>query len=156
MKFVWVALRLTMGWTFFWAFIDKLFGLGFATEPASAWVAGGSPTLGYLKFATAGPFAPLFQAIAGNVFVDWLFMLGLGLIGLALLLGMGVQIAGWSGALMMAFMWLSNLPPANNPIVDDHIIYIFVLIGLATVKAGQWFGLGPWWSRKVKDYPLLV
>ena len=29
---VWAALRLAMGWTFFWAFADKLFGLGYATE----------------------------------------------------------------------------------------------------------------------------
>lgn len=28
---VWTALRLEMGWTCFWAFADKLFGLGSAT-----------------------------------------------------------------------------------------------------------------------------
>ena len=28
---VWGLLRIAMGWTFFWAFLDKAFALGFAT-----------------------------------------------------------------------------------------------------------------------------
>ncbi len=37
-RYVWAVLRLLMGWTFFWAFIDKLFGLGFATAAESSWL----------------------------------------------------------------------------------------------------------------------
>ncbi len=29
-----------MGWTFFWAFADKLFGLGYATEAGKGWIDG--------------------------------------------------------------------------------------------------------------------
>ena len=36
------ALRLVLGFTFMWAFIDKLFGLGYATPAAKAWISGGS------------------------------------------------------------------------------------------------------------------
>jgi len=144
-----------MGWLFLWSFLDKLIGLGFATAPEDAWLAGGSPTFGYLKFATSGPFAPLFQGLAGKPFVDWLFMLGLLLMGLALILGMGVKIAGYAGALLVFLMWLSYLPPEHNPFLDEHIIYLLILIGLARVKAGQWVGLGKWWSERVKSYPLL-
>ena len=61
-RYVWAVLRLLMGWTFFWAFIDKLFGLGFATAAESSWLNGGSPTAGFLKFATHGPFAEFYQA----------------------------------------------------------------------------------------------
>lgn len=154
-RYVWVALRIGMGWLFLWPFLDKLFGLGFATGPEDAWIAGGSPTFGYLKFATSGPFAPIFQGFAGNPVADWLFMLGLLSIGLALLFGVGVTIAGYSGAVMMLSLWLSNLPPEHNPFLDEHIIYTIVLIGLATVQAGQWVGLGKWWSEKVKSYPFL-
>ncbi len=57
--YVWAVLRLGMGWTFSWAFIDKVFGLGFATKAAGAWLNGGSPTFGFLKFGTKGPFADL-------------------------------------------------------------------------------------------------
>lgn len=154
-KYVWAALRFGMGWLFLWSFLDKAFGLGFATEPESAWLAGSSPTFGFLNFGTAGPFSGIFQALAGNPVVDWLFMLGLLLIGLALLLGIGVQIAGYSGALLVFLMWLAHLLPENNPILDEHIIYALVLIGLARIKAGQWVGLGKWWSERVKRYPFL-
>lgn len=154
-RYVWAALRIGIGWLFLWAFLDKLFGLGFATSPENAWIAGGSPTSGFLKLATSGPLAPLLQSLAGNPVVDWLFMLGLLLVGLALLSGIGVNIAGYSGALMMLLLWLSRLPPENNPVLDEHIIYMIVLIGLARVKAGQWVGLGKWWSQLVKDYPFL-
>lgn len=154
-RYIWTALRIGMGWIFLWGFLDKLFGLGFATAPEDAWLAGGSPTFGYLKFATSGPFSALFQSLAGNVVVDWLFMLGLMLIGLALISGIGVQIAGYAGALLVFTMWLSHLPPENNPFLDEHIIYLLILIGLARVKAGQWVGLGKWWSERVTSNPLL-
>ena len=154
-RYIWAVLRIGMGWIFLWSFLDKLFGLGLATAAEDAWLAGGSPTFGYLKFATAGPFAPLFQSLAGNPIVDWLFMVGLLAIGLSLILGMSVKIGGYAGALLVFLMWLSHLPPENNPFLDDHIIYVIILIGLAAVKAGQWFGLGKWWSERVKNYPFL-
>ena len=36
-------LRILMGWLFLWTFLDKTFGLGFATTAEKAWIAGGSP-----------------------------------------------------------------------------------------------------------------
>jgi thiosulfate dehydrogenase [quinone] large subunit len=155
-RYVWAALRIGMGWIFLWPFLDKLFGLGFTTAPEDAWLAGGSPTFGYLKFGTAGPLAPFFQSLAGNPVVDWLFMGGLLLIGLALMLGIGIKIAGYAGALMMFLMWLSHLPPERNPILDEHIVYLVVLTGLARLGAGQWVGLGKWWAKRVKGYAFLA
>ncbi len=155
--YLWAILRLSMGWIFLWPFLDKLFGLGFATEKASAWIVGGSPTLVFLSYATTGPFAILYQSIAGKVFVDWLFMIGLLLIGLALLSGVGVKIAGYSGALMLFLMWTAVLPPEHNPFLDEHIIYAIVLIVLTFVKSGHCLGFGKWWSKQriVKKYSLL-
>ena len=152
---IWAALRIAMGWLLLWPFLDKLFGLGFATASEDAWLAGGSPTFGYLKFATSGPFGALFQRLAGSPVVDWLFMLGLLLVGVALLSGVATRIAGYAGAVMMLLLWLSGLPPQNNPFLDEHIVYVIVLVGLAKVRAGQWLGLGKWWSRRVKRYPFL-
>jgi thiosulfate dehydrogenase [quinone] large subunit len=151
------VLRITMGWLFLWPFLDKLFGLGFSTPTERAWPfgAGPSPTAGYLGNATTGPLAGLFQGLAGNAVVDWLFMLGLLGIGLALVLGIGVRIAAVSGAALMLLMWASALWPVNNPIIDDHIIYAILLICLAAAGAGQWLGLGRWWSERVKS-PVLV
>jgi len=56
-------LRLLLGWTFLWAFLDKAFGLGFSTgrDPVTgaitffgegqAWFNGGSPTEGVFAYA---------------------------------------------------------------------------------------------------------
>ena len=149
---------MVMGFMFFWAFIDKLFGLGFATTAEKSWLAGGSPTTGFLVHSS-GWFSGIFQALANSPVVDWLFMIGLLLIGLALLLGVGMRVAGLSGALMVLLMWLANFPPEHNPIIDDHTVYLIVLIGLALTKTkpGRIFGLGQAWSTTtlVKKYPVL-
>lgn len=149
--------RILLGWTFLWAFVDKLFGLGFATTAEKAWIHGGSPTMGFLKFGTKGPFAGVFQAMAGSAFVDWLFMIGLLCIGLSLLLGIGLNIAAASGSVMMILMWLSLLFPENNPIVDEHLIYMAILITLASFHAGDYLGLGKKWANTkiVEHYPFL-
>lgn len=147
-KYVWGILRIFLGWTFFWSFLDKLFGLGFDTAADKSWLVGASPTFGFLKFATKGPLAGMYQAMAGNPVVDWLFMMGLLLIGLSLLLGIGVKIAGYSGALMMVLMYTAgSIFPEHNPFLDEHLIYAVILLGFTFVNAGQYIGFGGWWSR---------
>lgn len=141
---VWAVTRLGLGFIFLWAFVDKLFGLGFATPSARAWINGGSPTAGYLR-GVKGPFADVFHTIAGQAWADGLFMAGLLGIGVALMLGIGMRLAAASGALLLVFMYAASLPLQNNPFVDDHLIYAVVLVGLAAVKAGDTFGLGRAW-----------
>lgn len=156
-KSIWQLLRLVMSFMLLWAFFDKVFGLGFATLPNKSWLSGVSPTTGFLKFAPDGPFAPLFHSFAGSSIVDVLFMGGLLLIGLSLLLGIGVRIAGYCGALLMLLMYLALFPPENNPLIDEHIIYIAVFLGLAIRSKTQKFGFGEKWARSnfVKKYPIL-
>ena len=155
LDYIWVILRLGMAWLFIWPFFDKVFGLGFATTPENAWINGASPTYGFLAMAAKGPFASLYNSIAGNVLIDWLFMIGLICIGVALLFGVGRKLAGYSGALMVFLMWTAVLPPEHNPFLDDHIIYPLILIILAHVKTR--FSLTEWWSKQkiVKKYKWL-
>lgn len=166
--YVWALTRISLGFTFLWAFFDKLWGLGFATcrgEDGSveylcsrAWVEGGSPTTGFLKFGTEGsPFESVFQSMAGNAFWDWLFMIGLLGIGIALTFGIGMMIAGYTGALLMMLMYLAAFQPENNPIVDDHLVYALVIFGLYKANDDQVWGLGSWWAKQdlVKRYPFL-
>jgi thiosulfate dehydrogenase (quinone) large subunit len=149
--------RLTLGWIFFWAFIDKVFGLGFGTKPEQSLLNGSSPTMGFLKFATKGPFSETFQSMAGNPLVDFLFMAGLLGIGIALILGIGIKIAGYSGALMMLLMYAAVIPPQHNPLVDDHIVYALLLLSFPHLPVGEWLGFGKIWSKTklVKSYPIL-
>jgi len=144
-RYIWAATRLCLGWTFLWPFLDKMFGLGHETPAAKAWIEGGSPTTGFLAGAE-GPFAGIYHNLSGAAWADWGFMVGLLCIGVALLLGIGMRIAAISGAVLMVLMWTASLPPANNPFMDDHIIYALVLLGLAVVGAGNTLGLGRWWT----------
>jgi len=156
-QYAWVGVRVALGWVLLWAFLDKLFGFGYATASSRAWVNGGSPTSGYLEFAVSGPLSDFYQGLAGNLAVDALFMTGLVAIGVALILGVGVRIAGYSGALLMLMLWSTHLPPENNPIVDDHIVYAILFLAMTVVKPGKWYGLGRWWANTplVKRFPIL-
>ena len=147
-KNAWYALALTrimLGFIFLWAFVDKTFGLGFATKSADAWVNGASPTAGFLKFGVNpdSPVASLMQGLAGQAWVDWLFMAGLFGIGLALILGIGLRLAAVSGSLLMIMMWLALVPLENNPIIDDHLVYAAALWVIALSRR-EW-SLTDWW-----------
>ena len=73
--------RVVVGLEFLWAFLDKTFGLGYATPSARAWINGGSPTKGFLSSVEGGPLQSLFHAIAGTWWANGLFRLGLLAIG---------------------------------------------------------------------------
>jgi thiosulfate dehydrogenase [quinone] large subunit len=154
-RYVLAGIRLALGWTFLWAFLDKTFGLGHETAEKAAWVNGGSPTEGFLSFAATGPFKGIYNDIAGQAWADWLFMLGLLGIGLALILGIGVRIAAITGGLLLVLMWTAVLPPDNNPFMDDHLIYAAILAVLALTAAGNTLGFGAWWSKIVGKYTWL-
>jgi thiosulfate dehydrogenase [quinone] large subunit len=150
--------RVVLGFEFLWAFLDKTFGLGYATPASRAWINGGSPTKGFLSRVAVGPLEGTFHSIAGATWADWLFMAGLLGIGIALILGIGLRIAAVSGTLMMLLMWAAEWPLAKftsageptmsvNPIVDYHIIYALALIALAVTYAGHIWGLGRQWAR---------
>lgn len=156
-RYVFAGIRIALGWTFLWAFLDKTFGLGRATEATNAWLNGGSPTRGFLAFGAEGPFQGLYRDIAGAVWADWLFMAGLLGIGLALLLGVGMRIAAVAGGLLYVLMWAAVLPPENNPFMDEHLINAALLAGLALIAAGDTLGLGRAWANLpvVQRFPWL-
>jgi thiosulfate dehydrogenase [quinone] large subunit len=161
------VLRIAFGLTFLWAFIDKTFALGYHTGydqngnldrfGDAAWINGASPTEGFLKFGADGPFKEFYNSIAGDAWADWLFMLGLLGIGLALTLGIGMRIAAATGALLYVLMWTVVLPPENNPVLDDHILGAISLVVLAAFYAGDTWGLGKIWgsTEMVKKNPVL-
>lgn len=154
------ALRIGFGLTFLWAFFDKLLALGYATgvNPETgavdrfgpdAWVNGGSPTFGFLTFGVPAdnPFREFFNGLAGDTWVNWLFMLGLLGVGLALTFGVGMRIAAVSGALLYLLMWVASMPLENNPVVDDHLLGALTVIVLGLTLSGDTWGLGKKWAR---------
>jgi thiosulfate dehydrogenase [quinone] large subunit len=151
-------LRVSTGFVFLWAFLDKTFGLHYATPWAKAWINGGHPTKGFLASVETGPFQSFFHSIAGSWWADSLFMIGLLGIGVALMAGVAMRIAAVSGVVMLALMWLAEVPFAQftsagaptgspNPLIDSHFIYAIVLAVLALTYAGTTWGLGRTWAR---------
>ncbi|MBP2328788.1 thiosulfate dehydrogenase [quinone] large subunit [Kibdelosporangium banguiense] len=151
-------LRITTGLVFLWAFLDKTFGLGYATGSANAWINGGSPTKGFLSRVDVGPFSETLRGWAGGWLTDWLFMLGLLGIGLAVTLGIGLRISAIAGTIMMLMMWVAEWPldrfneagqptMSTNPILDYHLLYAIVLIALAVTYAGNTWGFGRKWAE---------
>jgi thiosulfate dehydrogenase [quinone] large subunit len=152
------VLRFATGFIFLWAFLDKTFGLGYSTTTAKSWINGGSPTKGFLASADVGPFTGIAHAIAGTWWADWLFMLGMLAVGVAVMAGIALRPAAVAGSLILLMMWATEFPIARftttgdpsgstNPIVDYHIIYALSLIILAATSAGLTWGLGRYFNR---------
>ena len=171
LRYVAAVTRLSLGWVFLWAFLDKLLALGFASgrNPETgvadrfgdaAWIYGGSPTDGFLKFGlhTKEPFTGFYESLVGSSLIEWVYMLSMAVIGITLILGIATRLAAGAGIVwMLLFYTASALSPENNPFMDDHIIYAIVLAGIAVVGGGRYFGLGRQWERLsfVQKYPIL-
>ena len=151
-------LRVALGFVFLWAFLDKFFGLGYATPADKGWIDGGSPTKGFLSSVAVGPFQSFFNSIAGTWWANTLFMLGLFAVGVSLILGVAMKITMFAGPLLLVMMWVAAWPMArftsvgdatrsSNPFLDDHLIYALVIIVLALIGAGRVHGLGNWWAK---------
>ena len=163
-RFGWIFLslaRISLGFVFLWAFFDKLLALGLSTGEdgetgavdyfgPAAWINGGHVTEGYLVYGgnPDSPFHDFFVNLGDDRWTDWPFMLGLLGIGLALMLGIGTKVGAWSAAAMLLFMYLTQMWPATNPIVDDHIVYALAGIGIVYVELKyQAIGIGGWWRK---------
>ena len=147
--------RMAIGFVFLWAFLDKLFGLGKPTPRAKSWLNGGSPTTDYLSNA-GGPAKEFFHDLAGKEWTDWLFMIGLAGIGIAFMVGIGTRIAAVAGTLLLFMIWLTALPIATNPFVDEHVVYAITMLGIAVTGIGMRYSLAPWRrTRLVTTMPWL-
>ncbi len=131
-------LRVSIGWLFFYAGVTKVF------DPA--WSAAG-----YLKGAQT--FAGFYQWLASPQilpFTNFLNEWGLTLIGVTLILGVFVRLSAFLGAVMMILYYFPvlNFPLVGEHsfVVDEHIIYTFVLLLLGFLKAGRAMGLEKWCS----------
>ena len=152
------VLRIATGFVFLWAFLDKTFGLHYSTASAKAWIHGGSPTKGFLSSVEVGPFQSLFHSMAGAWWANWLFMLAMLGVGVAVIAGVALRAAAVSGVLVLAMMWLAEVPLAQttsagapsmsvNPLVDYHVVYAICLVVIAVTGAGATWGLGRAWAN---------
>lgn len=128
-----VFLRVSMGWMFFYAGITKVI------DPS--WSA-----VGYLSGAKT--FGAFYAWLAQPTILPWINGInewGLTLLGVSLILGVFVRLSSLCGATLMLLYYFPILdfpyPNSHSYIVDEHIIYIAVLLYLAAIKAGRVGGL---------------
>ena len=63
------------------------------------------------------------------------------------MLGIGVKLASWGGALWLVSMYIAGfMPPEHNPFLDEHLVNALILLGLSLANAGDTWGFGRWWS----------
>ncbi|HTK60160.1 MAG TPA: DoxX family protein [Candidatus Baltobacteraceae bacterium] len=127
------ALRIALGWLFFYAGITKVMNPAWS---AKGYLLGAKTFAGFYAWLASDGVLPV---------VDFLNKWGLTLVGLALILGLFVRLASLFGALMMTMYYFPALQfpkiGANSYLVDEHIVYALVLLFFAAVKAGRWYGL---------------
>lgn len=129
----WAAIaRIALGFVFLWAFLDKTFGLTYATPNEGAWMfatGDGSPTFGFLTFGVnpEGPFASFFHSLGESAgvmgaegpllypgsWVNWAFMLALLGAGVTLILGVFMRIGSIGAAALLMMMYFAAAPWAQ-------------------------------------------
>lgn len=146
--FILSTLRISMGWLMLYAGLSKVL------DPE--WTAAG-----YLMNAKTFPgFFELLAQPSIIPLIDLVNEWGLTLLGISLILGVFVRISSVLGATLMFLYYLPILefPYAGSHsfIIDDHIIYILVLVYFASSNAGRVFGLDKKWHRKYKKWALIL
>jgi len=127
-----LLIRLSLGWLFLFSGISKI------NNPN--WTAAN-----YIK--SAKTFPGLYEWFASPENIGWVNLLnewGMALIGAALILGIAVRPASLAGFMLMLLYYfpILDFPKAGEAyIVDQHIIYAFCLLFIATVRAGQFLGI---------------
>lgn len=142
-------LRVIIGWFYFYAGITKVMDPKFSS-------------IGYIKSAQSAGW--LFQWLSNPQVlsvVDFLVKWGFTLLGVSLILGIFVRLSAYLGALLMFLLYLPILHfpmvGEHSYIVDEHIIYIAVLLLLVQFKAGHVGGMEKWFSstQLCNKYPKL-
>ena len=132
-----LAMRIGMGWILLQGGLTKLFN--------PPWTAAG-----YLSNVPGGnPFAAYWGLMAGNPIVDQLVIWGLVLTGLCLIVGAFVRWSAFWGSTMMLLFWasslegglLAGLPLAHGWVVNEHIVYVILMVAAAEFGAGRILGV---------------
>ena len=126
-------MRIATGWMMFYAGITKIIDPNWS---AAGYLQGAKMFPAFYQWLLQPSIIPTV-----NFVNEW----GLTLLGVSLILGIGVRLSSILGAVLMLLYYLPILDfPYPNPhsyIVDEHVIYIFVLLFFASIRAGRIWGL---------------
>ena len=132
-------LRVSLGWLFLYAGLSKLATPGWS---AAGFLQGAKTFIGFYAWFLQPSVLP-----AINFINEW----GLTLLGVSLILGIFVRLSSALGIILMLLYYFPRLqgvhPDPNSFIVDQHIVFIFVLLVLMAWRAGRVWGLDKWCSQ---------
>ncbi len=137
-KLTLVALRVSMGWLFFYAGITKVIDPAWTAE---GYIKGAKNFTWFFQWLLSPELLPVV-----NFMNEW----GLTLLGASLILGVGVRLSSVLGAILMLMYYIVlpfPYPNAHSLVVDEHIIYAVALLFLASIRAGRVWGLEDWCSN---------
>ncbi len=129
-----------MGWLFFYAGITKILNPNWS---AAGYIAGAKNFNGLYALLLRPDILPII-----NFVNEW----GLLLLGVSLIIGFFVRPVAILGSLLMLLYYLAlsfPYPNANSLVVDEHIIFIFVLLYFSAIRAGKVYGLDGYFRRRL-------
>lgn len=143
-----VAMRVAIGWVFFNAGVSRL------VDPT--W----SANEVFLTVRPENPLAGLWHAVGHSLawLLGPLIVWGLSLVGAAIIFGVAVRLSALLGAAIMTLLWATSLPLSDALLVDEHVVYVFVLFGLGAFGAGRIAGLDAYFESHpmVQERPWLL
>ena len=131
-------LRISLGWLFFYAGITKVFNPEWS---AAGYLQGAKTFAGFYQWLLQPEILPIV-----NFLNEW----GLTLLGVALILGVFVRLSSVLGAILMLMYYFPTLEfpyIGHSYIVDEHFIYVLILLLFANLRAGRVWGLENWCSN---------
>ncbi len=143
-----LALRLVIGFAFFYSGAEKLLG-SFEAQSYLANVAAtnGNPLEGVFLWMSQTPWFMDFL----NVVVPW----GEAAIGLGLIVGFLTRLAAFFGAFMMLLFYFGNWDMAHG-FINSDFMYMLVFLSVAAFGAGRILGLDAYMEQyEIDGQPLL-
>ncbi len=124
--------RISLGGLFLYAGVSKLMKPGWT---AASYIGNAQHLVSFYHWILSPSILPFI-----NFINEW----GLTLLGVSLILGVFVRLSSVLGALLMALYYLPlpfPHPSATAYIIDEHVIYFFILVFFVAVCAGRIYGL---------------
>ena len=127
-------LRVSLGWLMLYSGINALTTPGWS---AAGYLKGAKTFAGFYQWLLQPNILPVI-----NFVNEW----ALTLLGISLILGIFIRFSAPLGAVLMLLYYFPILafpyPNGHAFIVDEHIIYALALLVLASLRAGDVWGLG--------------
>lgn len=138
-KTVLFLLRISLGWIMFYAGITKILDPAWSAE---GFLNNAQTFSGFYAWLAQDSILPVI-----NFMNEWALLL----LGVSLILGIFTRVSSYLGALLMLLYYFPSLdfPYLDHSfLIDEHIIYILVLLMFATSKVGNYWGLDGLMQKK--------